>query len=393
MAVNYPSNKPRNGRGYQSPVTKSGLPMSPPANDNWPVPRPNPKVPPPPANDNIRLPTVTKSFRHAMKRWYIGRAIEIGVSVAELAFAVPGEYEDGGWTRVFGPCPIPGEYNGASGFVAMTAPGCIGMQAIPQPYYPGVRSGWTLAMHVTEGEVLPGTIRSYCDIGWSNPGGSGALLLPGQKMGYLPGKVLGIDPFVDPMGQPVTAAQPVPQRLPWAAIPYRPEVPLGEPGYNRGYAVGQEVAPAWVPAIGLRIDPATRAVSPTSPPMYPKPPEPGVKERKLRSRNIAVALAVMNAASEGKDILIDIWQALPKDKQTRIKGQKTSGTQMAKDIWEHLGDVDWNKAIQNIAMDQLVDMFYGTLGNVNRNVSQRVDPHHGLPIGYQAGGWDYHFRP
>ena len=125
MAVNYPSNKPRNGRGYQSPVTKSGLPMSPPANDNWPVPRPNPKVPPPPANDNISLPTVTKSFRQAMKRWYIGRAIDIGVSVAELAFAVPGEYEDGGWIRQFGPCPIPGEYNGASGFVAMTAPGPV----------------------------------------------------------------------------------------------------------------------------------------------------------------------------------------------------------------------------------------------------------------------------
>lgn len=404
MARNYPtvrrySNPPR--YDYQT----RGAPPKP-ANDNLPF-GPKKIVPPTPANDNAPVaplsPFVPRDLRRQLRRHYWERVFNTAYSVGHMLMAGPREYRDNGWQRLYGPCPVPPEYASGEGYYFMIGPGCVGMtvagdrsdwRGAPDP-------AWATCGHWVAGEVWgPGAgIRHYTDIGWERTPTTppdavpdyqqGTVILPGSspQVAPLPGwrnvPVPEVERRLDPDLVPV--GQPAPQwPLPWRILPLRPVSPNREVGPHPGEV---RSTPRWIEPVGFRSTPGVRGVQPYTPPEFPRPPEPGVKEGKLNTGTRAV-MQVMNALSEVGDLIDSLWRALPRTAQTRRKGELTGRAQKALDVYRNFHLLDGYEAISNIIEDEAKDRFYGKLGRINAKLAKRLRPHGNLPIGYQTGGWD-----
>lgn len=368
-------------RPYSPPQV--GVPkVGRPANDNFP----------PPANDNFpgsKGPpaAVIAGSRNLFRRQLIIAGVETVAELAQLMVTVPGEWDDRGWVRKFGPCPIPSIYNGQEMITNLTTPGgCLGGQALPYPG-PGFVPTNDFASHAKQRtDNIP---YWYLDIGWSNPK-TDPLNHPVQRIFPIALPDIGTPLPGDPL--PAAIPMPKPVRLPWRALPLRPQYDMPQ---SRQAAYGKDLGRSGggVPTGGGHSMPLTGNGPKlrVRPPIISRPPGANEKERKaygIGGSGLAAAVKIANAASEFNDALNAFWQALPRSAQTRQKGLRTLPHQKALDLYHHWDRLDVGKALKNLLNEHFQDKAIGAVGKMSAKASAKNRPHGGLPIGYQAGGWD-----
>jgi len=385
--VGYPVSYRKGASGYQLPRPYSpaptGLPkIAKPANDNMP----------PPANDNLpgsKGPpaALLSGSRNLFRRQLIIAGVETAVELAQLMVTVPGEWDDRGWVRKFGPCPIPAIYNGAEMISSLTTPGgCLGGQALPSPDDGFAKNGQFASHAKQRTDNIP---YWYMDIGWVNPARD-PVNHPVKRI--FP---IGLPDHEMPLwGDPLPANVPMPKpvRLPWRSLPLRPQYDMPQ---SRQAAYGRDLGRAGgaVPTGGGHSLPLTGKGPKlrVRPPIISRPPGANEKERKaygIGGSGLAAAVKIANAASEFNDALNAIWGALPKWAQTRQKGMRTLPHQKALDLYRHWDQVDLGKALKNLLNEHFQDKAIGSIGKMQAKAAAKLNPHHGLPIGFQAGGID-----
>ncbi len=135
-------------------------------------------------------------------------------------------------------------------------------------------------------------------------------------------------------------------------------------------------------------------------------PEPGTKEHKIRGKkSFQIILGVAGFVTESLDALNAVWKALPEECRTgyyklRYRDKATgefktymkrrfraNQSQRLGDVTKCWKDVDMEKALENLLMNQLEDAGIGAIGRLNRDAITS-NPYHTSPVGFQAGPWD-----
>lgn len=204
-------------------------------------------------------------------------------------------------------------------------------------------------------------------------------------------------PFLNPAGMPLSPVVGTPRPKPWPEAVARPGEqpsadPEGDPAQQPRPGQAPKSRPIWnVPPMPFPITIVPGVGSPTAPTPRPSPqtqelivPAPGAasaprvntrnnqaqarnrsprkreKEKKIHVRTVAGgAWALINVFIEGLDFLDVIWKALPDEK--RSKGNITPYDK-AKDVYDHIDEIDIAKAVENYLNNQIEDMIYGTIG-------------------------------
>lgn len=138
-----------------------------------------------------------------------------------------------------------------------------------------------------------------------------------------------------------------------------------------------------------------------SPPKHSnKPPKKHHRETKTKGNGATqFAKGVANAVTEGLDANDALWKALPAGGgwQTKVPGKATTPQQKAKDIWNAIGDPDFDvpawmaQSTVELAKAQAVDVAFGALGKTQAKSARAafkgtgLGPHGDLPIGWTTG--------
>lgn len=361
---------------YTRPNTKPG-PLPVPDNDNEP--------PPPKSGVPRGVGRAVGRFRNLVRRHLIGLAIDVAEEVLHQYWTDRRQWNLNGWRLRFGPCTPPASYPTDVGLLAYVGNLCIGGQALNEEYKPQDYSIGIIG-------ASRGAVRYYAYIGFDRTTAhryATPKLFPTRKLfeenvfAPVPQELpwLAPSPDVNPLGLP---------KLPWPLVALRPETPWHERGYvapieepYRPDVVPRGVA---VPIGGPRAQPAP--LSPLVPGDPVRPPGPKVKERKIRMGGYGAVNAVVSAATEGVDIVEALWDALPRSRQTREKGKKTTPQQKALDLYRGWPDIDVAAAVKNLVVNELKDRAIGRIGQAVGKAAQKSRPHGNLPIGYQTGAWD-----
>lgn len=195
---------------------------------------------------------------------------------------------------------------------------------------------------------------------------------------------------------PPQAPQPVPGVVPRRAIPRLPRV---APGVSVQFRQGGNVAPGDVPGQAPASGTAPRVSTPgqtievtpqgnitTAGARGRVPPRPGEKEKKLaHSGAVKVVFGAANAITETLDVISALWDALPKSRQTRKRGTKTKPQEKLQDLYDNFDQIDWNLAIQNIALNQLEDFALGKLSGEATKASKPWLERMKRPVSLEAG--------
>ena len=170
-------------------------------------------------------------------------------------------------------------------------------------------------------------------------------------------------PMVDPLSQPFGLPLETPQPIPYRQLPYRQANPWRNP--HESSFVGYKPSGAYNlprrlygPQDGVAVQPGG-GVEPYTPPVSPpnpKPPGPGVHERKgaLR-RGMMAALRVARGATEAVDAIDAVWKALPK--KYRGKGKTPQDKMYA--IWKNYRHLDMSKVAFNLFANHVIDSVVG----------------------------------
>lgn len=366
--------QPLNPDKYTRPDTKPG-PLPVPDNDNEP-PRPKSGVPPSGGGRAVGR------FRTALRRHLIGLAVDVAEEALHQWWSNPQRWNPNGWTLKFGPCVPPYTYPRYVGLLSYSGVRCLGGQALDEKYVPKESSLYLIGAYA-------GAARYYVYVGWTRTAAQRAVaprLFPAPQVMpeeiYAPAVPLEL-PWLQPQPQVWPLTLP---KLPWPLVALRPNTPT----YDRGYAVPASV-PRVIPAPSVAVPlwprgPAGPVLKP--PPVIPAPPGPKVKEKKARTAGYGVANAVVGAATEGVDVLEALWDALPRNRQTREKGKKTTPQQKALDLYRGWQDIDVAAAVKNLVANELKDRAIGTIGQAVGKAAAKAKPHGDLPIGFQTGAWD-----
>lgn len=93
------------------------------------------------------------------------------------------------------------------------------------------------------------------------------------------------------------------------------------------------------------------------------PPPRGVKEKKVALGGTGKLGRFYGSLSEGKELIDDIWGALPDD----VKGKRRKTPQQKlTDLWQHWDRLDAAKAIGNVIWDKSVDRIIGAAASAGR---------------------------
>lgn len=176
-----------------------------------------------------------------------------------------------------------------------------------------------------------------------------------------------------PVGRP--GHWPSPSDFPEA---YPPGMPRPAPVPRRGWAnpwrapsTENKASNAPQPALPPSIIPSvpTTVFRPNARPQrrlaphYQRAPGRGVKEKKLAGLPRAIAWTV-NAVTETLDVIEPIFYALPAATRWKYGGKYAKPQDQVRAIYNHLDQVDWDKAISGIIENQIEDMIYGTAGRL-----------------------------
>lgn len=236
----------------------------------------------------------------------------------------------------------------------------------------------------TQGEVDNGTAwwgerttfptRYRTDTTWA-PDGAVAGESPASKWVEMEG--LNAHPSINAGELPILAPAPKVKPLPSSlkkragneADEYHPNWDLGQwrPGFEAAGQLAGEQARSPVPRVSMAVWPKWQTVPWQH---FAKPPGTGTKERKARARSIILTLT--SFPGEALDVLDGIYAALPKKVQVeawrKARNKPPRPTRKAELIYEHLKDLDLERALFEVAFEQLVtDRVYGSIGKHSKN--------------------------
>lgn len=189
-------------------------------------------------------------------------------------------------------------------------------------------------------------------------------------------------PKFDPFGDPIRGPNPTPLRDPARFPRYVPE---GDPMRDPQADPLPRTRPGRLPRIEpIPTIPGLPHISPVRPLRIPdtvippnggppyhrpnshqreKPKGPKRQKKPKMALEIAAVIArKLGQLSEVSDFIDAVWDALPEEAKTKNKGERTTPLQKAGDLFSHLGDVDWDKAIENIVKNEILDRLQGKLG-------------------------------
>jgi len=202
-----------------------------------------------------------------------------------------------------------------------------------------------------------------------------------------------IAPQVEPELIPIFEPVPIPDSVPWVSwdpppfIPPNEPLPLAPPLNRPTYdpTPKNPYDPFPEPWIGERPSIDFEPFKPPTPGVHEeRPPEPPEKEGKKRLSNTVAAgwtkflKKAVGGYTESDDFITAIYKGLPWQLR-RWRGRDgvwrdrdiTSKTR-AERIYKEFGNLDINKAIGNVAVDQLTDMAYGKVGNALSNRAREL---------------------
>lgn len=162
-----------------------------------------------------------------------------------------------------------------------------------------------------------------------------------------------------PARKPGRAPRPSPRPL--VAPPLRAPRPVAEPEIS--IEIGGSKG-------GVRVHPVLR-----DPPR--KPPGRRTKEKKLALRASGLAVRILDALGEADDYIDSLYKALPEHRQR--EGHLMA--ERAQAIYRHFGEIDWQKAIENLAANEVEDRVFGEIGNQSKKASQTFGLSQGLQLG------------
>lgn len=79
-------------------------------------------------------------------------------------------------------------------------------------------------------------------------------------------------------------------------------------------------------------------------------------------------MGVINAVTEGVDLVKAVYKALPKKYQHR----GATVPEMLQTIYRHADEIDMADVISNILGENQMDRYYGKLGSINADASKRL---------------------
>lgn len=424
--------RPNSAAGSQS----SGRVPGRPANDNWPrTPRP--------ANDNIpRAPATAFARRTALRGAFraLGRAVPY-LGLALLGYEVWQAFRDsaltgavkldGSWSECIKCNPNAASIEGYTGNALGTCQTaiCTTLEALPYdldvPF--GAKSAidpnWGALFHWKRNSDAP-TTRWSLKGHWARPNANKGTTeqphyaTPAQEPfpdpytvgdpAYSPAPLAPpvplLPPGVDPLIRPPFSNEPLPVPLPWRAIPYRVPNPARDPREQPRRGPGPRPRPrlpterdpmappvAGEPGPTIVVGPGTVTEGNPAPGARPHPPRRGEKEKKVRSGLPFLIRHPVNAATEAKDFIDAVWEAIPwKDRIAYHEGKKVPrADQKARALYDLFDKIDWEEAIENIVENQIEDFVFGKAGQLSkksRETAQDFVPNSGR--GWQSGPWD-----
>ena len=200
---------------------------------------------------------------------------------------------------------------------------------------------------------------------------------------------------IDPASRSPFGLQATPQPVPYPLIPHLRSNPWRYHRYQResGYVVPLPLRspqlkpdefPLVAPTVAVSASPEIAARAEPLPATHTLgKPKSGDKERKIRTKGYLAMNFVLGNITEGLDLLYCVWDALPKKYQ---QGWKRPKPQLALEIlYKNWDKVDVELAGKNIALNQIEDFVYGSIGQEMKKASKKLRPHGDLPIGFQAG--------
>lgn len=424
MANSYPSNQqvPRSLPDIQRPPT--------PANDNFKLPHvKRPAFTLVPANDNVRLPpwgnAVLQVPKHFIRASPLRYALDI-ISIGRFLMMRPT-----GQTAWDADDWVGYGHNGCGGHGHTLEHMLSHLEAIGTGFAANCSFQWNIAQQVdAKGHMVgfEGTRAGNLRAMYRNVNGRLQLCqivtAPGLDPTYpwpelkpvweavpMPHPMIRPYPASNPWAQPqgLPLPMPIPAPAPWARPRQKPEFMPGEHTYS-----GPRPAPRPRnnPTVMVRGAPSPASQSGTN--IRPRPPGPGVKERKMTIRIGGAAGWIINGITEGIDFIDALHDALDENCKAKPKwksgdrpgfGKPRAGEQSghwrtaaggarvygywqastplerAEAVYKNIECLNLGKAFQNLLHEQLEDFAYGQLGRkLGQGASRGI-----RPVGFQTG--------
>lgn len=261
--------------------------------------------------------------------------------------------------------------------------------------------------------------------------------VPAKSMPYTgwplaEGLPLRIIPALNPAAMPVNAFNPVPMPIPWSVAPgvspnprevssqslqqgYGPQpgghaAPVGDPLPSVDIATGAGQLPSSLPR--GQAEPLPNSAPRAEPHSNTKPPR-GTKERKWKA-NVGASFLIRrlyDAATETEDFLDAIYWSIPHNRMYGVNGDRQaylrtetdrprgswwkdplgkwhrrspSAVEKADYIRKHWRDIDIQKAIHNLAENQVKDWAFGKFGKAAGKAAQNT---HDKGLGSPSRGY------
>jgi len=205
-------------------------------------------------------------------------------------------------------------------------------------------------------------------------------------------------PHWDPNTIPIAKPVPEPQPIPYPLVPKRPVIPDHSPNTPQR---GPSVAPRTIPDPRFAVNPGPTFVwryrpgaGRNQPPVLVQrpgftptsPPPKRVIEKKfaltINRSNVGYAVGrVFGVATEIIDFIDALYDALPKAVKPKIRQKYVGWDTRAKLVWQHIDQMDWNKAFDNLVLNEGEDRLIGTLAKGGKKLAQKTGRNAGFTIG------------
>lgn len=193
----------------------------------------------------------------------------------------------------------------------------------------------------------------------------------------LPGNLPEWLPAIAPQVLPLVGPAPFVRPIPWRLAPYRRRDPNRAPTEQTQTGPRPQPSPEPNPVPGgVQTPPSGRGpMRKTTSPHRQKPPKKNEKQRKFKLGLGGTAIGfLLNLATESADFIESFYWAIDKDARAKwwhenaAGKRKLSPQQMLAAIFANLDHMDWGKALQNLAENQLEDAIIGAVaGGIGRN--------------------------
>jgi len=183
----------------------------------------------------------------------------------------------------------------------------------------------------------------------------------------------------NPMLQPINEFAPFPEAVPWKQIPEWAH-PMRQVSNGP-----KPLKPHQLPNELAVVVEAGRPIAPLAPPRVHDRLPPGKRTKELKTKvNRAVFATYLfaNAVTEGVDLVDAFYESIPQEFKPRWKDTsfiklKPTFREKLEAIYSAIDQIDNADLFFNVAYNQMVDIFYGKLGRLQKTVSQAHGHHWG----------------